>query len=180
MTSRKASELSDRKRRRASAGIGLALVAGLLSAATLSTAGCGNTMTNSASQVVLSGPPEGMSIGAPTTVGVRPDVLGASREMPVPANTQSINGAAVSVSGTLHSVSGDWIVVDDAKAGTRHWISLDTVTWIRQPKPESKGGTGGIASESAGEHSDHGHDGPGHDHDGSDHEQAHDTGEDAG
>jgi hypothetical protein len=79
-------------------------------------AGCGNTMTNSASQVVLSGPPEGHGDRREqTTVGERPDVLGTARDLPVPASTENINGSSISVSGSLHRVSADWIVLDQRR-----------------------------------------------------------------
>lgn len=135
--------------------------AALLAAGVLAgVGGCGNTMTNSASQVVLDGPPEGLVIGAQTTVGVRPDVLGAARDLPVPIGTDSINGAGVSITGTLHSVGADWIVLDGSASDTRHWLSLDTVTWIKQPKPKPAQTS---PANSSGQHppADAGHDGHG-------------------
>lgn len=79
-------------------------------------AGCGNTMTNSASQVVLSGPPEGMVNGASTEVTMRGD-------------------RPATLTGSLHSVSADWIVIDLDGTGDRRWIALDTVSWIEQAAP---------------------------------------------
>lgn len=121
-------------------GKALMIAAGLGPTIGLGAVGCGNTMTNSASQVVLAGPPEGMKIGGATTIGVRPDVLGTARDLPVPVGTDRVSGAGMTVSGTLHSVSGDWIVLDDASTGMRHWISLDTVNWIRQEMPAATSG----------------------------------------
>jgi hypothetical protein len=105
--------------------------------------GCGNTATNTINEVVMDGPPEGLKIGAMTTVAVRPDVLGAARDLPVPLGTDSINGATVSVTGSLHKVQADWIVLDDVATGHRHWISLETVSWIRQAKPRAAAPAGG-------------------------------------
>ena len=112
-------------------------------AGTLALAGCGNSATNTYNEVLLDGPPQGLTVGAPTTIGVRPDVLGAARDLPVSVTTDSVNGATVTVSGTLHNVQPDWIVIDDAVSGHRHWISLDTVSWIRQPRPRPAPAAGG-------------------------------------
>ena len=92
-------------------------LAGLTAGAML-LAGCGNTMTNSASQVVLSGPPEGMASGASTEVTMRGD-------------------RPATLTGSLHRVSADWIVIDLDGTGDRRWIALDTVAWIEQAAPAS-------------------------------------------
>ena len=75
-------------------------------------------MTNSASQVVLSGPPEGMVNGASTEVTMRGD-------------------RPATLTGSLQRVSADWIVIDLDGTRDRRWIALDTVAWIEQAAPAS-------------------------------------------
>lgn len=155
-------------------GLGLVLSVGLLAGMGMGLAGCGNSMTNTASQVVMNGPPEGLATGKQTTVGVRPDVLGVSRELPLPATAEgiasSIADSSIAVSGTLHSVSADWIVLDNPATGLRHWISLDTVTWIRQATPKKVSGPSNAASSGPdGSTDDHGHS----------HDDGHDSGHDS-
>lgn len=121
--------------------VGMACVAG----AGLPLSGCGNSATNTYNEVSTIGTPDGLVIGEQTTVGVRPDVLGASREMPVPAGTEGINGSVISLSGTLHSTGGGWIVLDDAATNKRRWVRLESVNWIHQsiPANPAAGHTGG-------------------------------------
>lgn len=51
-------------------------------------------------------------IGQKCTVQFRRgDALGAGGELPVSPDTDNVNGSEVSVAGTLHAVSDDWIIV---------------------------------------------------------------------
>ena len=107
-----------------------------LAALAVGIAGCGNTATNVVNHVSEEGPPAGVVVGEPTTVGFRADALGAARDLPVPVGTDSINGAMVTLSGTLHKATADWIVIDDTSADQRHWIRIESINWIRQPIPQ--------------------------------------------
>lgn len=53
--------------------------------------------------------------------------------MPVPPMTDNINGADTSISGTLKSSTGEWIVLD--RNGSEIWIPKAAVLLIRfEPK----------------------------------------------
>ena len=101
--------------------------------AALLLAGCGNVSNEY--EVIESPPPAGLVTGAPTTVGFRADVLGASRELPVSVGSDTINGATVTLSGTLHAATPGWIVLDDPATGRRHWIRTESLNWLRQQIP---------------------------------------------
>lgn len=113
---------------RTAAAIGILSIAGAFG-------GCGNTISTEVEQPIRYGPPEGLEVGVATTVGIRPDVLGAARDLPVPVETGSINGSTVTMSGTLHGMNGDWIVLDDTTSGQRRWIRIESVNWVRQAIP---------------------------------------------
>ncbi len=63
------------------------------------------------------------------TVQFRRDILGASRELPVPPTTDVQNGASVSVSGKLLKVNREWVVLEQDKKVL--WIPRDNVLLIR-------------------------------------------------
>jgi hypothetical protein len=124
--------------------------AALVALAGAGLAGCGNTATNTVNEVIMDGPPEGLVVGAPTTVGFRADALGAARDLPVSVGTDSINGAVVTLSGTLHRASSDWIVLDDSVTNQRHWVRIESLNWVRQHRPAP-------TSPQSEEHPDAGH-----------------------
>jgi hypothetical protein len=66
-------------------------------------------------------------VGTPCTVQIRRDALGSGHELPVPPTTDVINGAQVSVSGTLEAVHGSWIVLDTRDPRRKHWIPAGSV-----------------------------------------------------
>jgi hypothetical protein len=123
---------------------GLVVMAALTGAAAVGLTGCGNTATNTYNEVVTEGPPEGLRVGVPTTVALRPDVLGASAALPVPASTENFNGAGLTISGTLVSSGAGWLVLDEP-GGQRRWVRVSNATWIRQPTPAPTGTTGGAS-----------------------------------
>jgi hypothetical protein len=102
---------------------------------------CGNTATNTMNTVYESSPPEGVRTGVETAVGVRPDALGTSATLALGTGGDDAGGAMIS--GELVSADGTWIVLDDE--GTRRWIRLDNVVWVRQaaPPPGSAGPASG-------------------------------------
>ena len=59
----------------------------------------------------------------------RGDVLGAGGGLPVPPTTGAINGAEVSVSGKLRSVSGNWIAVESG--GTEYCIPHEAILLVQ-------------------------------------------------
>lgn len=101
--------------------------------ATLTLGACGNNFTNNDSTIVEIGPPQGLRIGEATTVAIRPDLLGASMDLPVDARTASLNGARLTLEGELVLVDATWIVLDEG--GTRRWIRLEMVMRIEQASP---------------------------------------------
>lgn len=73
--------------------------------------------------------PEQPPTGSRVTIQFRRDALGSAHPNPVPPTTDSINGAAVSFSGTLSKANRDWIVV--SQDGKAHWIPRDVILLIR-------------------------------------------------
>ena len=93
---------------------------------------CGDVTTSTNYNHFRRVPPEGLRQGVSTWVTIRPDVLGTARDLPVSADTMSINGAKITHFGTLVSADASWIVLD--ANGGRNWISLDTVTRCEQTR----------------------------------------------
>ena len=71
-----------------------------------------------------------LPIGATCTVQLRRDALGGAASVPVPVLTDNINGADVSVSGTLVKVDADWVVIAVNKEML--WISRPNVLLIKR------------------------------------------------
>jgi hypothetical protein len=69
----------------------------------------------------FSDPPNGRSC----TVQFRRDALGAAASLPVSPMTDGINGADVTVAGTLKHTSDEWVVLD--RAGKELWIPKSVI-----------------------------------------------------
>lgn len=67
--------------------------------------------------------------GTKCAVQFRRDALGAAANLPVSPDTDNINGAQVSLTGTLKSMNADWIVVTQGK--TDYWIARDSVLMLK-------------------------------------------------
>lgn len=67
-------------------------------------------------------------IGATVQVQFRRDALGGAASLPVPPTTSGINGAEVSLSGSLSKVTPRWLVLRIATKD--HWISRDSVLLV--------------------------------------------------
>ncbi len=72
-------------------------------------------------------PPCGKKVNA--TVQFRRDLLGASADLPIPPTTDGINGASVSVAGTLMLVNEQWVVLE--QGDKELWIPRDNVLLIK-------------------------------------------------
>jgi hypothetical protein len=70
-----------------------------------------------------------LPVGATCTVQLRRDALGGAASVPVPVLTDNINGAEVSVSGTLVKVDADWVVITVDK--NMLWIARPNVLLIK-------------------------------------------------
>jgi hypothetical protein len=70
-------------------------------------------------------PPAGKSC----TIQFRRDALGTAATMPVPPMTDNINGAETSISGTLKSSAGAWVVLDHG--GVEVWIPKTAILLIK-------------------------------------------------
>jgi hypothetical protein len=68
-------------------------------------------------------------VGKQCTIQFRRDALGAGADMPVPPMTDNINGADTSISGTLKSSTGEWIVLD--RNGSEVWVPKTAVLLIK-------------------------------------------------
>ena len=71
-------------------------------------------------------------IGEPVKVQFRRDALGAAAALPVSPTTDSINGAATSISGTLVAVEVDSVVLT-VNENTK-WIPRDVILSIEATK----------------------------------------------
>jgi hypothetical protein len=67
--------------------------------------------------------------GKTCVVQFRRDALGAAANLPIAPMTDSINGAATSVSGKLKAVTSEWIVLEDG--GQEIWIQRASVLLLR-------------------------------------------------
>jgi hypothetical protein len=70
-------------------------------------------------------PPAGKSC----TIQFRRDALGTASSNPVPPMTDNMNGANTSISGTLKSTAGDWVVLD--QGGREVWVPKTAVLLIK-------------------------------------------------
>ncbi len=66
-----------------------------------------------------------LPIGRGCTVQFRRDLLGGSAQNPIPPTTDFINGANVSVHGTLLKVDAEWVVI--RSDNTTLWIPRSNV-----------------------------------------------------
>ena len=69
-------------------------------------------------------------IGQTIKVQFRRDLLGQSAGAPIPPTGQGPGGRAVSVTGTLRSVTGGWLAIEHEK--TTYWIPQSSVLMIEQ------------------------------------------------
>lgn len=90
-------------------------------------------------EVVVSDPRSGAAIGPSPLVQLvgrtvkvqfRRDLLGQSAAAPIPPTGQGPGGRAVSVTGTLRTVSGGWITLERDK--TTYWIPQGSILLIEQ------------------------------------------------
>lgn len=68
-------------------------------------------------------------LGKQCTIQFRRDALGAAASLPVSPLTGNINGADTTISGTLKSTRGEWIVLD--RGGQEIWVSKAAVLLIQ-------------------------------------------------
>jgi hypothetical protein len=68
------------------------------------------------------------------TVQFKRDALGASANVPIPPGTDEVNGAKISVSGILKTVTSEWIHLVSDKNDL--WIPKSSVLLIKIPKAE--------------------------------------------
>ena len=78
--------------------------------------------------------PLSLPLGKQCTVHFRRDALGGAADLPVPPMTSSINGALVSISGTLRQVDERWIVLEPAGRQERVWVARSSVLLIKFSK----------------------------------------------
>jgi hypothetical protein len=80
----------------------------------------------------------GQQIGKVCTVQFRRDALGAAAALPVSPTTDGINGAEVTVTGTLRAVENDGIALEPLAprdpTWTAFWIPKDSILLIEVHK----------------------------------------------
>jgi hypothetical protein len=69
--------------------------------------------------------------GKECSIQFRRDSLGAAADLPISPETDSINGATVSLHGTIRSAGGDWICIE--RKGAEIWIPKANILLIRYP-----------------------------------------------
>jgi hypothetical protein len=67
--------------------------------------------------------------GKPCIVQFKRNALGGAASLPVPPTTNSINGADVSISGTLQKVDKDAVIISNGK--TTYWIPKDSILLLQ-------------------------------------------------
>ena len=68
-------------------------------------------------------------VGKQCTIQFRRDALGTGASIPVPPMTDNMNGADISISGTLKSTAGDWVVLE---VGIREvWVPKTVILLIK-------------------------------------------------
>lgn len=72
--------------------------------------------------------PESLRPGSSITVMFRRDHLGAAASLPIPPTSQSHNGAATALFGTLVGISKEWVIVEQKKV--RYWIARESVLML--------------------------------------------------
>ncbi len=65
-------------------------------------------------------------VGAPCKVQFRRDLLGTSRDLPVPPMTDSMNGAETSLSGRFLRMDDEWIVLE-RNDNEQVWVPREVV-----------------------------------------------------
>lgn len=87
-------------------------------------------------------------------VYIRYDALGTGSDSPKPAFTDVINGAEVSIRGTLKEMNNEWVIIlQDRETSQRVlWIPKSSVLSVAFDLPKSAGSTSGTEDEH-GEHS---------------------------
>jgi len=60
----------------------------------------------------------GHYVGRSCTLRVKPETLGLSATMPMPLETDSLNGASVAISGDLVAIDGSWVILRKGTPGT--------------------------------------------------------------
>jgi len=89
----------------------------------------------SRSQHAVEKPPFMDKIGQPCIVQFRRgDALGAGGDLPVSFDSDNVNGADLSVKGTLRAMSGDWIVVQSGES--EYCIPRESVLLVRFASPQ--------------------------------------------
>jgi hypothetical protein len=68
-------------------------------------------------------------VGKQCTIQFRRDALGTAASLPVPPLSDNINGADTSISGTLKSTGGEWVVIDCH--GLEVWVPKTTILLIK-------------------------------------------------
>jgi hypothetical protein len=69
-------------------------------------------------------------IGKSCTVHFRRDVLGVERDTPFTIDTGGIDGATITISGTLIGADDDWIILKQAE-GPETWVPRGNILMLK-------------------------------------------------
>lgn len=69
------------------------------------------------------------NVGKECVVQFKRDILGQSAELPTPANTESINGAEVQLTGKYLGVSDEWVIIE--QDGEEIWIYKPNILYLK-------------------------------------------------
>jgi hypothetical protein len=75
---------------------------------------------------------DGPKVGSACRISFRRDALGDAANLPVPVETDTINGVPVTMRGKLLRADRDWIVLE--VGSELRWIPRDVVLFIDVPK----------------------------------------------
>lgn len=89
-------------------------------------------------------------IGRSCVVYLRYDALGTSSDSPKPAFTDVMNGAEVSIRGTLQEINDHWVIVQQNRASDKRilWIPMSSVLSVALDFPND-------AANTSDSHADH-------------------------
>ena len=95
-------------------------------------------VTIPAALIFLTGCGSEPPVGKDVVVQFDRSALGAAANLPISPTTGSINGAVTSLSGKLHSITEEWVIIEQSTAATngtlrkKFWIPRDKVLLIQQ------------------------------------------------
>lgn len=119
-------------------GAFLVLCGGLV----LLTQGCGQAKNLASPSVTTSSASHNINdlVGRGCVVHLRYDALGTAGDSPKPAFTDIMNGASVSIRGTLRKMDNNWVVIEQKlESSTQvHWVPVNAILSVTLSTPKEQ------------------------------------------